>query len=567
MTTEATEDLTGLEPSARSLLDAVIAMSSELDLSAMLERITRSACELTGAGYGALGVLDLDGDLQDLITYGYQEEPTLQVVGKSRGRRARLDADSRAEADADAVAGNGAEDGAGDGADDDEPASTTRPRGIAAPEPLLLAGSHAAEGGSHALRTGDPGKRKFIEVPLRIKDHDFGHLLLAEKVGGADFTSHDEQLVVALARAAGAQIDKVRKLELSEQRRKWLEASAELSRALTPPLDHTVALERMCETALPLMRAIGVGAGTRIEHGLVSGVAAVAGQEERVRAVTEKVPLLIDRRIVEPLDLEVDGLHVVVAPVRSSLAGRGALLAIYDKARAAHDEHERELFFGFAGQAALALDRLRAVEDRADLAVITDRDRIARDLHDVVIQRLFAIGLQLETLGRNPQRVEDLPKRLSEQVDALDQTIKDVRGSIFDLSNHDASSLRAQVREVVREYAGVMDFTPEIKITGPVDTAVPDAVRNHLLPVLREAVSNLARHAQAHSAQIELTLQDDEIKLVVRDDGSGLPEEAEESGLKNARCRAVQLGGQLEIGPRSPSGTELIWQVPLGAGV
>ena len=545
MTTDATEDLTGLEPSARSLLDAVIAMSSELDLSAMLERITRSACELTGASYGALGVIGLDGELQNLITYGHQQEPTLQVVGKSRGRRARVDVE-----------------------DDGEPASTTRPRGITASEPLLLVTPRTSDGGgNHALRTGDPGKRKFIEVPLRIDNRDFGHLLLSEKVGGAEFTSHDEQLVVALARAAGAQIDKVRELELSEQRRRWLEASAELSRALTPPLDHLVALERMCETALPLMRAIGVGAGTRIEHGLVSGVAAAPGNEERVRAVTDKVPLLIDRRIVEPLDLEVDGLYVVVAPVRSSLAGRGALLAIYDNAGAAHDEHERELFFGFAGQAALALDRLRAVEDRADLAVITDRDRIARDLHDVVIQRLFAIGLQLETLGRNPQRVEDLPKRLSEQVDALDQTIKDVRGSIFDLSNHDASSLRAQVREVVREYAGVMDFTPEIKITGPVDTAVPDSVRNHLLPVLREAVSNLARHAQAHSAQIELTLQDDEIKLVVRDDGGGVPEEAEESGLKNARCRAVQLGGQLEIGPRSPSGTELVWQVPLGAGV
>ncbi|MFJ9388627.1 sensor histidine kinase [Nocardioides sp. NPDC101246] len=547
MTTDATEDLTGLEPSARSLLDAVIAMSGELDLNAMLERITRSACELTGASYGALGVLGLDGELQNLITYGNQQEPTLQVVGRTRGRRARVDVDVE---------------------DDGEPESTTRPRGATAPEPLLLVTPRTSEGGgNHALRTGDPGKRRFIEVPLRIDKHDFGHLLLSEKVGGADFTSHDEQLVVALARAAGAQIDRVRELELSEQRRKWLEASAELSRALTPPLDHLVALERMCETALPLMRAIGVGAGTRIEHGLVSGVAAAPGQEERVRAVTEKVPLLIDRRIVEPLDLEVDGLHVVVAPVRSSLAGRGALLAIYDKACAAHDEHERELFFGFAGQAALALDRLRAVEDRADLAVITDRDRIARDLHDVVIQRLFAIGLQLETLGRNPQRVEDLPKRLSEQVDALDQTIKDVRGSIFDLSNHDASSLRAQVRDVIREYAGVMDFTPEIKITGPVDTAVPEAVRNHLLPVLREAVSNLARHAQAHSAQIELTLEDDEIRLVVRDDGSGVPDEAEESGLKNARVRAVQLGGQLEIGPRSPSGTELIWQVPITAGV
>ncbi|HEY9392819.1 MAG TPA: GAF domain-containing protein, partial [Nocardioides sp.] len=220
MTTDATEDLTGLEPSARSLLDAVIAMSSELDLSAMLERITRSACELTGASYGALGVLGLDGELQNLITYGHQQEPTLQVVGKSRGRRARVDVE-----------------------DDGEPASTTRPRGITAPEPLLLVTPRTSEGGgNHALRTGDPGKRKFIEVPLRIDNRDFGHLLLSEKVGGAEFTSHDEQLVVALARAAGAQIDKVRELELSEQRRRWLEASAELSRALTPPLDHLVAL-------------------------------------------------------------------------------------------------------------------------------------------------------------------------------------------------------------------------------------------------------------------------------------------------------------------------------------
>lgn len=559
MTTDAFEDLSDLEPSARLIFEAVLAMTSHVDQRTMLERITRSACELSGARYGAFGLVGSDGGVGDLITYGHQAEPPLRVVGKAAGRRARLDVEP------------------------DSPPSYLRgeipdtvPPGLASgspfgssaafaagPDPLQLLTRRAPlGGGAHALRTGDRPERQFLEVPVLVQGQHFGQLYLADKVGDAAFTIGDEHLVTAYVRAAGRVIECSTSFGLSERRRRWLEAAADLTGALTPPLEQEVALQVMCDTALPLMQAVGVAAGTRVEHGKISGVAADPGHEDRVRKAADQVPDRIVRRLVEPLDLEIDDLYAVVVPVRSSLAGRGALVAFYDLAKAAHDADERELFIGFAAQAALALDRLRAVEDRADLAVITDRERIARDLHDTVIQRLFATGLQLEALGRNNADAE-LADKLSEAVDALDQTIKDVRGTIFDLNNHDVGSLRAQVREVVREYADVMSFAPKIRINGPVDTAVPDTVRSHLLPVLREAVSNLARHAQAHTAEIELSLQDDELKLVVRDDGQGLPEDTAESGLKNARSRAIQLGGQLDVGPCEPTGTEFVWQVPL----
>ncbi len=232
-------------------------------------------------------------------------------------------------------------------------------------------------------------------------------------------------------------------------------------------------------------------------------------------------------------------------PLRAHLARAGALVALFDPVPAPEVE-ERELLASFADQAGLALDRAQAIVERGELAVISDRERIARDLHDVVIQRLFATGLQLQgvaSLASDPA----IEARLERAVDDLDLTIKSIRGTIFELQHRQSDSLRAEIRSLVREYVPVLGFAPTVLTSGPVDSAVPSQVREQLLPVLREAVSNVARHALADHAQVEVHVSDQDLRLTVVDDGIGLAEERTESGLRNVRRRAAELGGTVEV--------------------
>ncbi len=161
-------------------------------------------------------------------------------------------------------------------------------------------------------------------------------------------------------------------------------------------------------------------------------------------------------------------------PLRAHLAETGALVALFDPVHGPPGLDERELLASFADQASLALDRAQAVVDREELAVISDRERIARDLHDVVIQRLFATGLQLQgvaSLVGDPA----IGDRLERAVDDLDLTIKAIRGTIFELQHRPSDSLRAEIRSLVREYVPVLGFTPGVLTSGPIDSAVPAA--------------------------------------------------------------------------------------------
>ena len=265
----------------------------------------------------------------------------------------------------------------------------------------------------------------------------------------------------------------------------------------------------------------------------------------------------------DPIEVRAGELVAVVIPLRAHLADRGALVAAYEAGYRPDDAEEREHLASFADQAALALDRAQALADREELAVISDRERIARDLHDLVIQRLFAAGLQLQGM-RSVAVLPEVISRIDQIVDDLDLTIRDIRGTIFELQHHRSSSLRAAVRALVREYVPVLGYTPAVRTSGPVDTAVPEQVQHQLLPVLREAMSNLARHALAEHAEVDVSVGDGELVLAVSDDGTGVTEGRTESGLRNARRRATSLGGSLEVVPNEPRGTRLLWRVPLG---
>ena len=217
----------------------------------------------------------------------------------------------------------------------------------------------------------------------------------------------------------------------------------------------------------------------------------------------------------------------------------------------------------FAGQAALALERARAQEEREQLAVLEDRERIARDLHDVVIQRLFATGMQLQGVAARQQLRPDTAKRINAAVDDLDATIRDIRRSIFELRTPAGTTLRTELGDAVAAAATTLGFRPALDVSGPVDSAVPDDIVPELVAVVREALSNAARHAHASAVRVSLRAAEGEVILRVADDGLGIDPSVARGGIVNMGERAGDLGGTFTIGPGPAGGTEVTWRVPI----
>jgi signal transduction histidine kinase len=513
---------------AEALLEAVTAISSDLDLRSVLTRIVEAATKLTSSRYGALGVIGADGSLVEFVTTGLSEEERRLIGDLPRGRGIL---------------------------------------GLLIHEPLAIRmPALAAHPASVGFPANHPPMATFLGVPVRIRGTVFGNLYLTEKRGGVAFTEQDEQLVEALARAAGFVIENARAYGLSELRRQWLEASAELTETLQPPIELPEARRAITELARSVS---GVRATALLSQpgatdlGSALSVACDPSDIEVVCEALARIGQEHDHSSRDPVELPLgEDLAALVIPLRAHLAQAGVLVALFDPAHASPGVEERELLASFADQAGLALDRAQAVDDREELAVISDRERIARDLHDVVIQRLFATGLQLQGVASLAGGSEIGP-RLERAVDELDLTIKAIRGTIFELQHRQSDSLRAEIRSLVREYVPVLGFAPTVLTSGPIDSAVPSTVRDQLLPVLREAVSNVARHALADQAQVELHVSDHELRLTVVDDGIGLAGDRTESGLRNVRRRAAGLGGIVELTSSEPRGTTLVWQVPL----
>jgi len=393
----------------------------------------------------------------------------------------------------------------------------------------------------------------------------FGNLYLTEKADGAAFTETDEMLLDALATAAGSVIDNARAYARSERRRQWLEASARITEALQPPVQVADALGHIAVGAARVAGASVVAVVQRRDG--ASSVAAVAGPraadvgglvaglEETVAWVEE-----LGERVVVPAPEGTAGTALLV-PLPAHLASAGVLMVLLEADRGSLEGEELELLTSFADQASLALDRAQALADREELLLVADRDRIARDLHDLVIQRLFATGLQLQGVSRIAG--DEVRERLASAVEDLDVTIRDIRSTIFELQHAQSGSLRADLRGVVKEYVPTLGFTPMVRTTGPLDSAVPPALADQLVAVLREALSNVARHAAADAAVVEVDASADQLVLRVTDNGSGLPEERHESGLRNVRRRAAEHGGAARLLAEEPHGTRLEWVVPL----
>jgi signal transduction histidine kinase len=222
-----------------------------------------------------------------------------------------------------------------------------------------------------------------------------------------------------------------------------------------------------------------------------------------------------------------------------------------------------QLAESFAGQAAIALRLSRAAHDREQLAVLGDRDRIARDLHDLVIQRLFATGMSLEgsVRGMPPDKAE----RVRAAVRDLDETIREIRSTIFALQSPApvaGDGIRGAVLALTHAYGETLGFEPGVSFSGPVDTLITAGVAEQMLAVLRELLSNVAKHAQATSVNVELEADADGAELRVRDNGVGLKPDTHRSGLANMASRAAGLGGSFEASGNG-NGTTAVWRVPL----
>jgi signal transduction histidine kinase len=515
----------GLPGSSQMLLDAVMALSSDLDLHSLLARIVESATALTGAGYGALGVLGHDDTLSDFITTGLtdQEHEDIGELPHGRGILGLL---------------------------------------ISEPRPLRLH-DLTEHPSSYGFPAHHPPMASFLGVPVHVHGTVFGNLYLTEKEGGGDFTDSDEQLVVALASAAGLVIENARAYGLSERRRQWLETSAALTDALQPPVEWDLALERIGSMARRLGSAWATAVVSPGTDGEVRALSCEPPDVERALALVHDVVRTPgDGPPVDAVDVVV-GDHVAsVVPLRVRLAEAGVLVALFDAdAARLRDVDERELLISFADHASLALDRALAVGDRELLAVLSDRERIARDLHDTVIQRLFAVGMQLQAVALT--HGPELGTRLRACVEDVDDTIRDIRATIFELQTQGGETLRGDLQALAREYVPILGYPPTVRTSGPVDTVVPEVLREQLLPVLREALSNVARHAHATRVEVEVVVDEETLRLTVLDDGIGLTGQARESGLRNARDRAHLLGGDLELTPARPHGLVLHWQAPL----
>ncbi|CAM3339056.1 GAF domain-containing protein [Nocardioides dubius] len=521
----ALEVRSGLPADAAALLDAVVAIGSDLDLHSVLRRITETSCALTGARYGFLAILNDDGEVLDFVTHGMSDHVAMAI--------ARLP---------EAVGLLGL--------------ITRSPR----PVRLRDLSAHPTSAG---FPRNHPQMTTFLGVQVRVRGQVFGNLYLTEKQGGVEFTEADETLVEALAGAAGYVVDNARAYALSEVRRKWLLASNAVTERLQSTDDVDDVLDLVVrgarEASGGLQAALVLPAGGSRPVVVATDGETTTSLAERLSPLIADVDALLPRDPIVVRRFETHGT-VVLTPMRVKLAERAVLVIWLPSGRGALEPGTQEMLSSYSDQASLAFDRAEAVADRETLVLTADRERIARDLHDVVIQRIFATGLQLQGLRRRI-RDEEVSARIDTAVIDLDTTIRDIRSTIFELQQRGGASLRGDLIAMVKEYAPILGYRPALRTSGAVDNLISEEYAHHLLSVLREGLSNVARHAAASACEVRVDADVDGVVLTVADDGVGMPLDRVESGLSNARTRAEKLGGSLTLEPNQPRGTRLRWQV------
>jgi signal transduction histidine kinase len=528
-----------------SLLEAVVAVGSSLELEVLLRSIVETAVSLVDARFGAMGVIGEGGRLAEFIPVGVDPEEIAAIDHwpEGKGLLGLLVTD---------------------------------------PKPLRLADIKDHQE-SFGFPAGHPPMKTFLGAPIRIRGEVYGNLYLTEKHGGGQFDSEDEAVLVALASAAGVAIENGRLYDQARRQQRWLGASAEVTRQLLSGAEPGVALSMITEKALEITGADLVmvtlptddGCHVRVEHAAGFGAEQALGIVVPLQnSVTGEViktgkRLSIADYTHDPRIIRTPKATLPIGPLEAVPLGapgkvRGVLSAGRRPGALPLNSAAADMLATFAAQAAIGLELAEHRRQAEQMAMFEDRDRIAKDLHDLVIQRLYATGMSLQGIT-SLIRVPEVAERVSRSVDALDDTIREIRSAIFSLQTHQdvkPAAMRARILLVAQEMASALGFPPSLRLDGALDSVVPDEIAENMLTAVRESLANAARHSQASKVTVTVSAND-ELVLVVRDNGVGIAPGGRRSGLRNLEQRATALGGSLTIKPAEGSGTELTWRVPL----
>jgi signal transduction histidine kinase len=524
----------------RNLLAATRAIAEDLDLSTVLRRIAQAAVDLVGAQYGALGVIAPDGSLEQFIHVGLPPEKAESIGHLPRGR---------------GILG----------------ALITDPR------PVRL--EHlAADPRSSGFPAHHPDMDNFVGVPIAVRGEAFGNLYLTNRADGP-FSSEDEELLMSLAAAAGVAIYNARLYGETQRRQRWALASAEVSSALLNE-EGADPLRLIAESMLALTDAATVVLVTPTGDALVMESAwgeDAARFEGRVFPVGES----LSGRVIDSGNPAVSfGVPFEGAADTASLTGpamavplpraegvRGALVVFRPEGAARFQESDLEMASDFAAHAGVTLELRAARRVRERLALLEDRSRIARDLHDNVIQRLFGAGLALNGID-----YAGVPPGSSEKLDLisglLDEAIAEIRKSVFALRSVAPVGVDARHRllNAVSGFADAFLIAPRVSFEGSLDDRAPDDLVEDLESVIREGLANAVRHAEATTVAVLVHVDRNLVSVRIEDDGRGPGGRTRTSGLGNLEARAAGRGGGCSLTDGETGGSVLEWWVPLADG-
>ncbi|HEX8094716.1 GAF domain-containing protein [Jatrophihabitans sp.] len=539
------QDVRDVQAKLNGLLAANEAIMGHLELPVVLRQIVRAACNLVDARYGALGVINPDGDGLEQFVYEGIDDETAARIGSLPTGRGLLGAL------------------------------------IQDPRPIRLK-RIADDPRSVGFPAHHPPMDSFLGVSITVRSSVFGNLYLTGRRHG-DFTEADEELVRAVAGTAAVAIENARLYDEARRRERWLQATAEVTQQLLSysgedPLTviarsvHEIADADLVTVVLPaatpgeLMVEVAIGLGADRMTGMcyptehsMAGAVIDASEPILIDDIEEKPQYTLHMREVAPVNA------VIGLPLTGSSKPRGCLLVARLSGRRGFTQNDLQMATIFANHAAVALELADARSDQQRIVLLEDRDRIARDLHDHVIQRLFATGLTVQSLQTH-QPEPAAAAKLGQVVTDLDDTIRQIRTSIFDLRGP-LSPVSARVRtdllKVAAEQAAHLGFEPTLRFSGPVDSVVSPEVAAELTAVLREALSNVVRHAHAGFVEVTLDVARGQLGLSVADDGVGMGDTTRRSGLANLDERARRHGGSLTVTSSPNGGTQLQWQIAL----
>jgi len=411
-----------------------------------------------------------------------------------------------------------------------------------------------------------------------VGDHVYGNLYLTQGTRGP-FSAEDEELVVALAATAGIAIENARLYDLAKTREIWSVTTADVMAAI------------LAVSGEDVLDVIAEHIGDLIDVDLVVVVIPHGNDQFRVTTVrgpgaahlqnrvfpaagtlaaraleTQRAASAIGHTDQAPVDWQPGSGPTVAIPLYSGREPLGVLTISRRLGASSFSDPDLEMAFAFAAQASVAIEVVRARDDRRRLDTARDRARIARDLHDHVIQRLFGAGLSLQAVSATVPA--DASTAIETQVDIIDAAIKDIRTVVFALESGERSGTRRtrdRLLDVVSEVSDGMVSTPRIIFSGPLDSLVHAALTDDLIAVLRECLTNSVRHAKARTVEVTVAIADGRVTLTVEDDGRGIPEGARLSGLANLTDRAHLRRGECTIAAGHSGGTRITWSVPASA--